>query len=151
MDWQISVQSVDTLAALRRARDLMDRRYAEPLDLDTVAAAAGYSRYHFVRAFRTAYGQPPGRYLSQRRVERAKDLLRSVNLSVTEVCFLVGFVSPGSFSARFKEIVGMSPSEYQRSARAAGPPPIPGCYVLMHTGWCGDRATQEKRGATSAP
>lgn len=147
----IGTQAVDALVALRRARDLMDRRYAEPLDLDSVAAAAGYSRYHFVRAFRAAYGQPPGRYLSQRRVERAKELLRSVNLSVTEVCFLVGFSSLGSFSTRFKELVGVPPSEYQRDARAAGPPPIPGCYVLMWSGSYSGRATPEKRDGAAAP
>lgn len=147
----IGGQAVGTLVALRRARDLIDRRYAEPLDLDAIAAAAGYSRHYFVRAFRAAYGQSPGRYLSQRRVERARELLRSVNLSVTEVCFLVGFSSLGSFSTRFKEIVGVSPSEYQRDARAAGPPPIPGCYVLMWSGTHGDRATTEKRGPAAAP
>ena len=93
-----------TLLHLRRARHLMDRRYAEPLDLDSMAAAAaGFSRYHFSRAFRAAFGETPGSYLSRRRVERAKDLLRSANLTVTEVCLLVGFSSLGSFSSRFSE------------------------------------------------
>lgn len=147
----IGGHSVETLDALRRARDLMDRHYAEPLDLEAVAQAAGYSRYYFVRAFREAYGQPPGRYLSQRRVERARELLRSVNLSVTEVCFLVGFSSLGSFSTRFKEVVGESPSEFLRAARAAGPPPIPGCFVLMRSGSYSDRATAEKPGGAAAP
>ncbi|NED99804.1 helix-turn-helix domain-containing protein [Phytoactinopolyspora halotolerans] len=120
-----------SLSAVRRAHDLIDRCYAEPLDLDRIAGAAGYSRYHFIRAFRAAYGETPGRYLTRRRVERAQDLLRSVNLTVTEVCHLVGFSSLGSFSTLFTELVGMSPSEFQRRARASGRPPIPGCYVLM--------------------
>lgn len=122
---------METLIALRRARDLIDRHYAETLDLDAIARAAGYSRYHFARAFRIAYGETPGRYLSRRRVERAQELLRSVNLSVTEVCFLVGFNSLGSFSSRFTELAGVPPSRFQRDAHRAGPPPIPGCYAMM--------------------
>jgi AraC-like DNA-binding protein len=125
---------VDTLIALRRARDLMDRDYASELDLDAIASAAGFSRFYFVRAFRAAYGETPGQYLSRRRVERAQDLLRSANLTVTEVCHLVGFSSLGSFSTRFRELVGMTPSEFQRAAAKTGPPPIPGCYVLMWAG-----------------
>ncbi|QVQ55006.1 helix-turn-helix transcriptional regulator [Spiractinospora alimapuensis] len=108
----------------------MDRRFSEALDMETVAAAAGYSRYHFVRSFRGVYGETPGRYLSRRRIERAQELLRSVNLTVTEVCHMVGFSSLGSFSSRFTELTGMSPSEYQRGFRS-GPPAIPACFVLM--------------------
>ncbi|MQA85292.1 MAG: helix-turn-helix domain-containing protein [Streptosporangiales bacterium] len=122
---------VETLVALRRARDVIDSRYAEPLDLDAIACTAGYSRYYFARAFRAAYGETPGRYLSRRRVERAQELLRMVNLTVTEVCFLVGFNSLGSFSSRFTELVGVPRSQFQRDAHRAGPPPIPGCYVMM--------------------
>lgn len=137
-----------TLAAVRRARDLIDRDYAEPLDLDAIAASAGYSRYYFVRAFRAAYGETPGRYLSRRRVERAQELLRSVNLTVTEVCHMVGFTSLGSFSTRFRELVGVPPSQFQQVALGAGPPPIPGCYLLMSSGPSGNRARTEKhRGA----
>lgn len=99
------------VSALRRARDLIDRDYAEPLDLDGMAAEAGYSRFHFARAFKTAYGETPRTYLTRRRIERAKPLLRTANLSVTEICFLVGFASLGSFSARFRQLVGRSPSE----------------------------------------
>jgi AraC-like DNA-binding protein len=122
------------LPDLRRARDLMDRAYAEPLDLAALAEAAGYSRFHFLRSFRAAYGETPGRYLTRRRVERAKELLRATNLAVSEVCYLVGFSSLGSFSARFAELVGVSPSVYQQQAvRRGGPPPIPGCVVLMWT------------------
>jgi AraC-like DNA-binding protein len=123
---------VDLLAHLRAARDLIDRAYAEPLDLDRLARRAGCSRYHFLRAFAATYGQTPGRYLTYRRIERAKDLLRTANLTVTEICLLVGFSSLGSFSSRFSALVGMSPSAYRAQAvRAGGPPPVPGCFVLM--------------------
>src|SRR5436190_789001 len=122
------------LPALRRARDLIDSRYGESLDLDAMAAEAGYSRFHFVRAFKAAYGETPRTYLTRRRIERAKTLLRTANLSVTEICFLVGFASLGSFSARFRELVGRAPSEYRDDAVARnGIPPIPGCAVLMWT------------------
>jgi AraC-like DNA-binding protein len=122
------------LPALRRARDLIDREYAEPLDLEAMAGEAGYSRSHFARAFTAAYGETPRAYLTRRRIERAKTLLRTANLAVTEICFLVGFASLGSFSARFRELVGRSPSEYRADAIArTGVPPIPGCVVLMWT------------------
>ena len=122
------------LPALRRARDLIDRDYAEPLDLDAMAREAGYSRFHFARAFGAAYGETPRAYLTRRRIERAKTLLRTANLSVTEICFLVGFSSLGSFSARFRALVGRSPSEYRdESVSRTGVPPIPGCVVLMWT------------------
>lgn len=112
----------------------MDRAYAEPLDLSALADAAGCSRFHFLRSFQAAYGETPGAYLTRRRIERAKDLLRATNLTVTEICFLVGFSSLGSFSARFSELVGLSPSTYRtETVRRAGPPPIPGCIVFMWT------------------
>jgi AraC-like DNA-binding protein len=117
----------DQVVHLRRARDLMDARYAEPLDLGDMAAAAGFSRFHFAREFRSVFGETPGAYLSRRRVERAKDLLTHVNLTVTEICMVVGFASLGSFSRRFRELVGCSPSEYRRRA---APPAIPGCVVM---------------------
>ncbi len=116
---------------LRAARDLMDRRFADPLDLSQLAAHAGFSKFYFVRAFKDAYGETPARYLTRRRVERAKDLLRWANLTVTEVCTLVGFSSLGSFSRRFSELVGMAPSTFQRmSAARGGPAPVPGCFVM---------------------
>jgi AraC-like DNA-binding protein len=121
----------DLLAHLRRARDLADRRYAEALDLDELAAAAGVSKYHFLRCFTAVYGRTPARYLTERRIERAQDLLRATNLTVTEVCLLVGYTSLGSFSSRFRALVGESPSAYQ-ARWASGAPRIPGCYVLMH-------------------
>jgi transcriptional regulator GlxA family with amidase domain len=120
------------LPHLRQARDLMDRAYAEPLDLRALADAAGCSRYHFLRAFRAAYGETPGAYLTRRRIERARELLRATNLTVTEICFLVAFASLGSFSARFSRLVGAAPTAYRDAVvRTGGPPPIPGCFVLM--------------------
>lgn len=119
-----------TLVQLRRARDHADRHFAEPLDLAHMAHVASISKYHFHRLFTATYGRTPAAYLSERRIERAQDLLRATNLTVTEVCMAVGFSSLGSFSARFREIVGESPSEFQR--RYGGQAPrIPGCYVFM--------------------
>jgi AraC-like DNA-binding protein len=124
----------ETLTALRRAHDLIDRDFAEALDLDDLAREAGYSKYHFARTFAAAYGETPRAYLTRRRVERAKNLLRSANLSVTEICFLVGFGSLGSFSTLFRHLVGQSPTTYRATSVEAGtPPPIPGCVVLMWT------------------
>jgi len=124
------------LRMLRQARDRIDRGYAEPVGIPALAAAAGYSTTHFIRAFRAAYGETPGAYRTRRRVERACELLRSVNLSVTEICHTVGFTSLGSFSARFSGLMGQSPSAYRaEAARRGGPAPIPGCFVLMwHAG-----------------
>jgi AraC-like DNA-binding protein len=122
---------VDVVVHLRRARDLMDARFATPIDLDEMAASAGFSRYHFAREFRAAFGESPRAYLTRRRVERAKDLLAWANLTVTEICMLVGFSSLGSFSSRFAELVGCPPSVYRRRViERGGPPPIPGCFVL---------------------
>ena len=135
---------VSSLSALRRARDRIDRDYAEPMSIPVLAAQAGYSREHFIRAFRAAYGETPGRYRTRRRVERACDLLRSANLTVTEICLHVGFTSLGTFSARFAEIMGMTPTAYrEEAARRGGPAPVPGCYALMYrTGLpAGERVT----------
>ena len=128
---RVGTGASERVGYLRNARDLMDLRFADPLDLDRMADEAGFSKFHFARAFKDAYGETPAAYLSRRRVERAKDLLRSANLTVTEVCMLVGFSSLGSFSSRFSELVGMSPTEYQRRViERGGPPPIPGCYLM---------------------
>jgi AraC-like DNA-binding protein len=121
----------DVLVHLRRARDHLDRHFAEPFDLDHLAGLAGMSRYHFLRSFSATYRATPAAYLAQRRVERAQDLLRAANLTVTEVCHAVGYSSLGSFSSRFREIVGESPSEFQKRYAARGNPRIPGCYVFM--------------------
>ena len=117
--------------ALRRVRDHIDRSFAMPITLSDLSALSGMSRFHLVRAFRAAYGETPIRYLSRRRIERAQDLLRYANLTVTEICMAVGYTSLGSFSSRFSELVGESPAAYQR--RWAGRAPhIPGCYLFMH-------------------
>src|SRR5215471_13065710 len=119
------------LVHLRRARDTVDRRYAEPLDLDELASAASVSKFHFLRCFTRTYGVTPAVYLTERRIERAQDLLRATNLTVTEVCMLVGYSSLGSFSTKFRALVGVSPSEYQAKFADAGAARIPGCFVFM--------------------
>lgn len=111
---------------LLRARDAMDRRYAEPIDVPALAAVAGVSAAHFSRTFREVFGETPHRYLQRRRVERAMYLLRATDTSVTDVCFDVGFGSLGTFSRTFRAIVGLSPSEY-RKAEAADPVSAPTC------------------------
>lgn len=104
---------MDDLVRLRRARDLMDRDYAKPLDVPALARAAHMSPGHFSRSFRAAFGETPYGYLMTRRIERAKALLRRGDMTVTEVCFAVGCTSLGSFSSRFTELVGESPSAYR--------------------------------------
>jgi AraC-like DNA-binding protein len=127
-----SIEGVDRLRQLRLAKDAMDRDWADPdLDLDAVAAHAGYSRYHFVRTFKEVYGRTPGQYLSYRRTERAEELLRTADLSVTEICHLVGFTSLGTFSSRFKTQTGLTPSEYRAKHVGRGSALIPGCYVML--------------------
>jgi AraC-like DNA-binding protein len=118
---------------LLRAKDLIDREYARELDVPALARAAHASTAHFSRSFKRAFGETPHRYLLRRRIERAKELLRGTELSVTEVSLEVGFRSLGSFSTGFRELVGEPPSEYARRWRATPPPPIPGCFTLMYT------------------
>jgi transcriptional regulator GlxA family with amidase domain len=115
---------------LLRARDAMDRAYAQPLDVRAVAAVACLSEAHFIRSFRTCFGETPHRYLQRRRVERAMFLLRETDRSVTDVCFDVGFTSLGTFSRTFRAIVGESPSDYRE-----GHPPIeaPHCFQMAAT------------------
>ncbi len=107
-------QRLADLRLLRRVRDRIDRDYAEPLDVEALARGVGMSAGHLSRQFRAAYGEPPYGYLMTRRVERAMALLRRGDLSVTDVCFAVGFGSLGTFSSRFSELVGVSPSTYRR-------------------------------------
>ena len=135
-----------TLVQLRRARDLADRHFADPLDLDRLAGAAMLSKYHFHRLFTATYGRTPAAYVSERRIERAQDLLRATNLTVTEVCVAVGFSSLGSFSTRFRQVVGETPSEFQRRYRRRAPR-IPGCYVLMW-GLAERRSASEEKPST---
>jgi AraC-like DNA-binding protein len=123
--------TTELLPHLRRARDHIDARFADELDLGRLARVAGVSKYHFARSFEVAYGETPMRYLTRRRIERAQDLLRSANLTITEICVLVGFSSLGSFSARFSELVGESPTAYRSRWAATGGPHIPGCYLFM--------------------
>jgi transcriptional regulator GlxA family with amidase domain len=104
---------LDELRRLRRARDQMDREYDKPLDVPALARTALMSPAHFSRRFREAYSETPYSYLMTRRIERAKALLRRGDLTVTDVCFAVGWGSLGSFSARFTELVGESPSAYR--------------------------------------
>ena len=98
-----------------RARDAMDRAYAEPLDVPTVAAVAHVSEAHFIRRFRAVFGETPHRYLQRRRVERSMFLLRETDRSVTDICLDVGFSSMGTFSRTFRDIVGETPSAYRRA------------------------------------
>ena len=121
----------ELLVHLRRARDHIDRRYPMALDLDALADVAGISKYHFARSFEATYGETPIRYLTRRRIERAQDLLRSANTTVTEVCTLVGFASLGSFSSRFAQLVGESPTAYRDRWAARGAAHVPGCYLFM--------------------
>lgn len=116
------------LARLRRARDLMDREYARPLDVAELARAALMSPAHFSRQFRAAYGETPYAYLMTRRIERAKALLRSGELSVTDVCLAVGCTSLGSFSARFTQVVGETPTAY-RARNHEELVSVPGCIA----------------------
>jgi AraC-like DNA-binding protein len=109
----VTGQDLDTLAYLRRARDLIDRDYASPLDVAQIARASYMSQAHFSRQFRRAYGETPYSYLMTRRIERAKALLRRGDMSVTDVCMAVGCTSLGSFSARFTELVGQTPTSYR--------------------------------------
>ncbi|MCX5193970.1 helix-turn-helix transcriptional regulator [Streptomyces sp. NBC_00249] len=124
--------TLEDLVRLRRARDAMDRDYAEPLDVTALAKVALMSPGHFSRSFRAAYGETPYGYLMTRRVERAKALLRRGDLSVTEVCFAVGCTSLGSFSSRFTELVGETPSAYRSRGHEAGAA-IPACVAKIHT------------------
>jgi AraC-like DNA-binding protein len=133
----------EDLAHLRRARDLMDREYARPIDVAELARTALMSQAHFSRQFRATYGETPYGYLMTRRIERAKALLRNGDVSVTEVCFEVGCTSLGSFSARFTQLVGETPTAYRARDHSAliG---VPGCVAKNLT-------RPSKQGLTRAP
>ena len=118
------------LRRLRRSRDLIDREYAKPLDVPALARSAGMSDGHFSRLFKEAFGETPYAYLMTRRIERAKALLRRGDLSVTEVCLEVGCTSLGSFSSRFTELVGESPSAYRERSHDASAE-IPACIAKV--------------------
>jgi len=123
-------QHLSDLVWLRRVRDRMDRDYAEPLDVEALAQGAHMSAGHFSREFKHAYGESPYSYLMTRRIERAMALLRRGDLSVTDVCFAVGCSSLGTFSTRFTELVGMSPSAYKREAEQ-GTAGLPACVTRV--------------------
>ena len=119
MTTSAEAQRLRDLALLRRVRDRMDRDYAQPLDVEALAAGVNMSSGHLSRQFRLAYGESPYSYLMTRRIERAMALLRRGDLSVTDVCFAVGCSSLGTFSTRFTELVGVPPSTYRRQATGA--------------------------------
>jgi transcriptional regulator GlxA family with amidase domain len=125
-------QRLRDLVLLRRVRDRMDREYAQPLDVEALAAGVNMSSGHLSRQFRAAYGESPYAYLMTRRIERAMALLRRGDLTVTEVCFAVGCQSLGTFSARFSELVGAPPSTYRREV-ARTTEGMPSCVVKQVT------------------
>ena len=108
----------------------MDRAYAQPLDIPSLAAIACMSEAHFIRSFRAIYGETPHRYLQRRRVERSLFMLRETHRSVTDICFAVGFSSLGTFSRTFREIMGEAPSSYRRRSSLGA---VPTCFVMAWT------------------
>ena len=148
-------QRLRDLALLRRVRDRIDREYAEPLDVEALARGVHMSAGHLSREFRKAYGEPPYSYLMTRRIERAMALLRTGELTVTEVCMAVGFSSLGTFSTRFTELVGVSPSVYRREGvhASAG---MPACLARqvarpVRSGPTGPTAPTSIRNEEAAP
>ncbi|HEX8752858.1 MAG TPA: helix-turn-helix transcriptional regulator [Solirubrobacterales bacterium] len=130
----MSRQIEDRNRRLLRARDAMDRAFAEPLDVAGVARVAHVSPAHFSRQFRDTFGETPHRYLQRRRVERAMELLRETERPVTEICFDVGFNSLGTFSRTFRAILGESPSGYRARFREAGERlRVPACWAMTWT------------------
>nr|WP_203993613.1 AraC family transcriptional regulator [Micromonospora lutea] len=122
----------ETNRAMLRARDAMDRAYAQPLDIPSLARIAHVSEAHFIRTFRATFGETPHRYLQRRRVERAMDLLLNTGRDVTDICTAVGFGSLGTFSRTFRQIVGESPTDYRRR-RTAPAAPVPSCFTKAWT------------------
>ena len=123
----MSRETEDFNRRLLRARDAMDRAYAEPLDVATIAAVAHVSEAHFIRSFKATFGETPHRYLQRRRVERSMFLLRETDRSITDICFDVGFMSLGTFSRTFREIIGETPSSYRDGH---GPMVAPNCIQM---------------------
>jgi AraC-like DNA-binding protein len=148
---------LDELRRLRRARDRIDREYAQPLDVPALARTALMSTAHFSRRFREVYSETPYTYLMTRRIERAKSLLRRGDLTVTDVCFAVGCTSLGSFSARFTELVGETPSAY-RAQNHDDMREVPSCQTMVLTrprrrrgkGKSGQQASSFEEAATPA-
>ncbi|MCZ2804431.1 AraC family transcriptional regulator [Modestobacter sp. VKM Ac-2983] len=144
----MSRASEDSNRRMLRARDAMDRSYAEPFDVPTLARLAHVSEAHFIRTFRATFGETPHRYLQRRRVERAMWLLRSTDTTVTDVCMTVGFTSLGTFSRVFTEIVGEPPSVYRRRGPLA---PVPSCFGMRWLRPSGETAVSEKPGDAARP
>lgn len=126
----MSRASEESNRRMLRARDAMDRAYAQPLDVPALARLAHVSEAHFSRTFRATFGETPHRYLQRRRVERAMFLLRETGRSVTDICYEVGFGSTGTFSRTFREIVGRSPRAYRKEAVVTG---VPTCFTMAWT------------------
>ncbi|WP_191971494.1 helix-turn-helix domain-containing protein [Streptomyces luteolifulvus] len=120
----------ETNRRMLRARDAMDRAYAQPLDVADLARIAHVSPAHFTRTFRATFGETPHRYLQRRRVERAMSLLRETDRSVTDICFEVGFGSPATFSRTFRDIVGRSPRTYRKEAERTEAAGVPTCFAM---------------------
>jgi AraC-like DNA-binding protein len=148
----VSRESEELNRRLLRARDAMDRAYAEPLNVAAVAAVAHMSQAHFSRTFRQVFGETPHRYLQRRRVERSMFALRETDRDITSICLDIGFNSLGTFSRTFREIVGVPPSQYRTEN---GPMLAPGCIQMMAMRPLGaaqvKSAVLEKRPATLRP
>ncbi|MDQ3870870.1 MAG: helix-turn-helix transcriptional regulator [Chloroflexota bacterium] len=130
----MALATEDRNRRMLRARDAMDRAFAQPLDVPALAGVAHVSPSHFSRQFRATFGETPHRYLQRRRVERAMELLRETERPVTEICLDVGFNSLGTFSRTFREVVGESPSEYRTRFAAAGSRlRVPACWAMAWT------------------
>jgi AraC-like DNA-binding protein len=123
----VSLATEETNRRLLRARDAMDRAYAQPLDIPALARVAYMSEAHFIRSFRATFGETPHRYLQRRRVERSMFLLRETDRSVTDICFDVGFSSLGTFSRTFHEIMGESPSAFRKRSTTRA---VPTCFTM---------------------
>jgi transcriptional regulator GlxA family with amidase domain len=144
----VSRASEDSNRRMLRARDAMDRSYAEPLDVTALARLAHVSEAHFIRTFKETFGETPHRYLQRRRVERAMFLLRTTDRTVTDVCTAVGFSSLGTFSRVFAEIVGEPPSVYRRRGPLA---PVPSCFGMRWLRPSEKTAVLEKPGDAVRP
>ncbi|MGR7026667.1 helix-turn-helix domain-containing protein [Geodermatophilus sp. URMC 62] len=144
----MSRASEDSNRRMLRARDAMDRSYAEPLDVAALARLAHVSGAHFIRTFKETFGETPHRYLQRRRVERAMFLLRSTDRTVTDVCTAVGFSSLGTFSRVFAEVVGEPPSAYRRRGPLA---PVPSCFGMRWLRPSEKTAVPEKPGTDVRP
>src|SRR4026208_1626216 len=133
-DNELRLTAPEVLERLDRARNFIDLCYALPLDLDEISSHACFSRYHFLRLFRQAFNKTPHQYLTERRSERAKELLSADELRVTDVCFEVGFQSLGSFSTLFHKSVGHPPITFRETSREtkAAKRQIPGCFMVMY-------------------